>query len=102
MAQWLVHWGVVLGAPGLKLQGTKLLFRSTALALAVLSLPLQPHDAVILKKASLNSPGMLGHWQTGAYYFQTKLLDVHSFITNRIVAMNIPISSVNAQLMSLI
>ena len=42
----------VLGAPGLKLQGAKPLFRSVALALTVSSLPVQPYDAVhSLRKA---------------------------------------------------
>ena len=46
MAQWLVHWVAVLGAPDLKLQGAKPLFRSIALALAFSSLPVQPYNAV--------------------------------------------------------
>ena len=41
-----MHWGGVLGLPGLKLLGARPLFRSIALALAVSSLPLQPFDAV--------------------------------------------------------
>ena len=53
MTQWLVHWGAVLGAPGLKLQGAKPLFRSIALALAVSYLPVQPYDAVHSLKKSL-------------------------------------------------
>ena len=51
MAQLVVS--AVLGAPGLKLQGAKPLFRSSALAVAVSSLPVQPYDAAhSLKKAS--------------------------------------------------
>ena len=46
--------GALLGAPGLKLQGAKPLFRSIVLALAVSFLPhVQPYDAVhILRKVS--------------------------------------------------
>ena len=48
MAQWLVHWGALLG-----FQGAKPLFRPIVLAQAVPSLPVEPYDAVdSLKEAS--------------------------------------------------
>ena len=45
-----MHWGI-LGAPGLKPQGAKPLFRSISLAMAVSSLPVQTYDAAHSRKS---------------------------------------------------
>ena len=77
MAQWLVHWGALLG-----FQGAKPLFSPTVLAHAVSSLPVEPSDAV----HSLKKPHEAGqvYQPTGSQglILSKQLFNVHLFITN--------------------
>ena len=74
MAQWLVHWGALLG-----FQEAKPLFRPIVLAQAVSSLPVEPYDAVHSLKKSLMKQA---RYTRQLVAFLNSFLYVHLFITN--------------------